>query len=214
MLIQHSHKKQAAAECVLVVDDDVVTCNYLSLLLQRWGYEVVAVHDLLSARKALSENVFCLTLIDLQYPDEDVSGFDLIDRVRAEQPDCAVMIITSDHTAETAVEAIRLRVDDYFLKPINIEDLLSAIQLHTSISGVSSEKEPVDSAAGTPNLTEREKSVLQMFHQGCSYKETAHVLGCSITTVQTHAKHIYRKMDVHSRAEAVHDALRLRLIKV
>jgi len=213
--MQHSNnQKQAGSECVLVVDDDVVTCNYLSLLLQRWGYEVVAVYDLPSARQALSENKFCLTLIDLQYPDEDVSGFDLIDRVRVEQPDCAVMIITSDHTAETAVEAIRLRVDDYFLKPINVEDLLSALQLHASIPHVSSQDVVNDSVAGTPNLTEREKSVLQMFHQGCSYKETAHLLGCSITTVQTHAKHIYRKMGVHSRAEAVHEALQLRLIKV
>jgi len=213
--MQHSHnQKQAGNGCVLVVDDDLVTCNYLSLLLQRWDYEVVAVYDLPSARKALSENIFCLTLIDLQYPDEDVSGFDLIDRVRAEQPGCAVMIITSDHTAETAVEAIRLRVDDYFLKPINIEDLLSALELHTNKSGGSSQEVPDDSAVGTPNLTEREKGVLQMFHQGCSYKETAHVLGCSITTVQTHAKHIYRKMGVHSRGEAVHEGLRLRLIKV
>lgn len=211
--MQHSHK-QAGVECVLVVDDDVVTCNYLSLLLQRWGYEVVAVYDLPSARKALSENIFCLALIDLQYPDEDASGFDLIDQVRAEQPGCGVMIITSDHTAETAVEAIRLRVDDYFLKPINTEDLLSAIELHMSISGGSSDEAPDESAAGPPNLTEREKSVLQMFHQGCSYKETGHVLGCSITTVQTHAKHIYRKMGVHSRAEAVHEGLRLHLIKI
>jgi len=212
--MQHSHaQRQAITACALVVDDDEVTCNYLSLLLQSWGYEVVAVHDLPSARKALSQNTFCLTLIDLQYPDEDVSGFDLIDRVRAEQPDCAVMIITSDHTAETAVEAIRLRVDDYFLKPINSEDLLSAIQLHTSASNLSGQEIPADSAPGAAKLTEREKSVLQMFHQGCSYKETAHVLGCSITTVQTHAKHIYRKMGVHSRAEAVHEALRLRLIR-
>ena len=213
--MQHSHnQKQAGNGCVLVVDDDLVTCNYLSLLLQRWGYEVVAVYDLPSARKALSENVFCLTLIDLQYPDEDVSGFDLIDRVRAEQPGCAVMIITSDHTAETAVEAIRLRVDDYFLKPINIEDLLSSLQLHASVPEAPSQEVFDDSAPGAPKLTEREKSVLQMFHQGCSYKETAHVLGCSITTVQTHAKHIYRKMGVHSRAEAVHEGLQLRLIKV
>ncbi len=212
--MRHSYnQKQADVECVLVVDDDMVTCNYLSLLLQRWGYEVVAVHDLPSARKALSENAFSLTLIDLVYPDENVSGFDLIDLIKAEQPGCAVMIITSDHAAETAVEAIRLRVDDYFLKPIKAKDLLSAVRQHTGVSSAANAEMYDDGTVGPPHLTHREKAVLQIFQQGCSYKETARILGCSIATVQTHAKHIYRKMDVHSRAEAAHEGLRLRLIK-
>ena len=215
MLMQraYSHgRKQADAARVLVVDDDVLTRNYLSLLLQRWGYGVVTACDLSSARKALGDAVFSLTLIDLMYPGDDVSGFDLVELIRAQQPACAVMIITSDHTAETAVEAIRLRVDDYFLKPIKSKELLSAIQQLKDVS-ISANSEISAAGVAFSGLTLREKAVLQMFQQGYSYKETARILHCSVATVQTHAKHIYRKMGVHSRAEAAHEGLRLRLIK-
>jgi len=198
-------------EHVLVVDDDAVTRNYLSLLLQKWGYTVELADSLPSARRALSETVFSLTLIDLKYPDEEATGYDLVDQIRLEQPDCAVMIITSDRSAETAVEAIRLHVDNYFLKPVKAEDLLSALRQHRKDGtvGHSGDILPVSITL----LTQREKAVLQMFHKGCTYKETARVLGCGVATVQTHAKNIYRKLGVHSRAEAAHEALRLGLIE-
>jgi len=205
-------RKSADAASILVVDDDILTRNYLSLLLKRWGYDSISVPDLPSARKALKESVFSLSLVDLTFPDDDTSGFDLVDLIRAQQPSCTVMIITSDHTAETAVEAIRLRVDDYFLKPIKSKELLSAIQHHMDVPEAANSERTV-SKSPLPALTHRETTVLQMFQQGYSYKETARILSCSVGTVQTHAKHLYRKMGVHSRAEAAHVGLRLRLIK-
>jgi DNA-binding NarL/FixJ family response regulator len=204
-----SDRRPADAASILVVDDDILTRNYLSMLLKRSGYDVVSVPDLPSARSVLKESVFSLSLVDLTFPDDDTSGFDLVDTIRAQQPSCAVMIITSDQTAETAVEAIRLRVDDYFLKPIKSKELLSAIQQYTDAADDDS---CPDDYVLHPPLTLREISVLQMFQQGYSYKKTANILGCSVGTVQTHAKHIYRKMGVHSRAEAAHEGLRLHLI--
>jgi len=198
-------------ELILVVDDDAVTRNYLTMLLHRWGFAVLAVADLPSARKALSETDFSMTLIDLVYPDDDVSGYDLVDLIRAEQPDCAVMIITSDRKAETAVEAIRLHVDDYFLKPVKAEDLLSAVRHHAGLHAAAHVNG--SGVVSFSALTRREKAVLHMFHKGYTYKETARVLGCGVATVQTHAKNIYRKLGVHSRAEAAHEAIRLHLIK-
>jgi len=200
----------ANGEHILVVDDDILTRNYLSLLLQRWGYQVVVASDLSSARKALHKSKFSLTLIDLMYPDDDASGYDLVDMVRVEHPECAVMIITSDHSAETAVEAIRLHVDDYFLKPVVAEELLRAVRRHI---GGCYNLEGKDGEIAIFNLTQRERAVLEMFHKGCTYKETARVLGCGLATVQTHAKNLYRKLGVHSRSEAAHEALRLHLIK-
>ncbi|PJC68196.1 MAG: hypothetical protein CO017_09965, partial [Zetaproteobacteria bacterium CG_4_8_14_3_um_filter_59_5] len=177
----------ANGEHILVVDDDILTRNYLSLLLQRWGYQVVVASDLSSARKALHKSKFSLTLIDLMYPDDDASGYDLVDMVRVEQPECAVMIITSDHSAETAVEAIRLHVDDYFLKPVVAEELLHAVRRHI---GGCYNLEGKDGEIAIFNLTQRERAVLEMFHKGCTYKETARVLGCGLATVQTHAKNL------------------------
>lgn len=61
-------------------------------------------------------------------------------------------------------------------------------------------------------LTPKERDVLNLFAKGLSYAESAKQLQCSLSTVQTHAKKIYRKLDVHSRSEAVHEAIQLHIV--
>jgi len=87
------------------------------------------------------------------------------------------------------------------------------VRYYTGESAATGLDVEIDAEDEPSALTRREYAVLQMFHKGCSYAETARVLGCGISTVQTHAKHIYRKMGVHSRSEAAHEALRLKLIQ-
>lgn len=60
----------------------------------------------------------------------------------------------------------------------------------------------------------RECDVLTLLAKGYSYSETATCLGCKLSTVQTHVKHLYAKLGVHSRAQAVHEALQMGLIKI
>jgi len=61
-------------------------------------------------------------------------------------------------------------------------------------------------------LTEREADVLRLLARGRSYAQAAIELGVSAHTVGTHVKHAYRKLDVHSAAAAVLQAVRLGLI--
>jgi len=60
-------------------------------------------------------------------------------------------------------------------------------------------------------LTEREVEVLDLLSRGMSYKEMAGILECKVSTIQTHIKRIYKKLGVHSRAEAVFEAMALRM---
>lgn len=60
----------------------------------------------------------------------------------------------------------------------------------------------------------RECQVLTLLAKGCAYSDVAAYLGCKISTIQTHVKNIYSKMGVHSRAEAVHEALKTGLIQI
>jgi DNA-binding CsgD family transcriptional regulator len=55
------------------------------------------------------------------------------------------------------------------------------------------------------HLTEKEIQLLRLFTKGVTYKEAAQILDCKISTIQTHTKHIYRKLGVHSRSEAVYE---------
>jgi len=76
----------------------------------------------------------------------------------------------------------------------------------------SSPSEPMNCQSQEDKLTKRELELLLYFAKGCSYSETAEILGCSISTIQTHVKHLYRKLNVNSKTEAVYEALQLELL--
>ncbi len=69
-------------------------------------------------------------------------------------------------------------------------------------------------ASGWTSLTRREAAILQLIARSSSYAKVASALGLSIGTVQTHIKHIYGKLSVHSRSEAVYEARRRGLLAV
>jgi DNA-binding CsgD family transcriptional regulator len=68
---------------------------------------------------------------------------------------------------------------------------------------VESFKQAGSARGETEVLSPREQSVLAALAKGCSYKETAELLGISYSTVHTHIEHIYEKLHVQSRAQAV-----------
>ena len=63
-------------------------------------------------------------------------------------------------------------------------------------------------------LSHREREVLLMFAKGCKCKEVAEILDCTIATIQTYAKRIYKKLRVHSRSEAIFEAAHLGIINL
>ena len=63
-------------------------------------------------------------------------------------------------------------------------------------------------------LTPRENTILEFIARGDSYVKVAKELGVSVGTVQTHVKHIYGKLSVHSRGEAVYEAQRRGLLQI
>ncbi len=72
---------------------------------------------------------------------------------------------------------------------------------------------PAEEAA-RPRLTEREREVLRLIVKGFSYAEAARLTGVAKSTVTSHIRNIYRKLEVRSRGEAVYEALQLGLVKL
>jgi len=66
--------------------------------------------------------------------------------------------------------------------------------------------------AASHMLSCKENEVLNMFAMGYSYNEVAAILGCKLTTIQTHTKRIYKKLHVHSRSEAIYEARQLDIL--
>jgi len=201
---------------ILVIDDDPVIREILKDVLTAQGHVVTLAADLDAARDAVFHHGFDLIFLDIVFPDQQYSGFDILKCIRKHLL-CPVVLITSHPSTDSAITALRDNVFDYLKKPLKISDLEAvtqrALQCQVSMDETRSMKAQLDKNLGAMHLTDREKDILGLFARGFSYAEAAQLLGCKVSNIQMYAKRIYKKLGVHSRAEAVHEALCLQLIE-
>jgi len=111
---------------ILVVEDEKTALHSLSSLLADEGYTVLqAERGEQGLRLAMREGPD-LILLDIRLPDLD--GLRLLERLRADQSDAAVIIMTADTTSSNAIRATQLGAFDYVSKPINDDHLLVQIR--------------------------------------------------------------------------------------
>ncbi len=111
---------------VVVVDPDPASSRYVSHVLRRMGgHRVTAFEDPGTALRYLDVSGTDLLLTDLDLPG--MSGLELIRRARMRMPSLPVMIMASSPSVESAVEAVRARVDDFLVKPVAPTELLDKI---------------------------------------------------------------------------------------
>ncbi len=111
---------------VLVVDAEPGVRQLLGTLLGEEGYVCASAADAEQARGLLQASEFQLVLCDLKLPGHD--GLWLLDRLRAEQPATAVIMLTAHGDTEAAVECLRRGASDYLLKPPNAVDLVRSVE--------------------------------------------------------------------------------------
>lgn len=111
---------------LLVVDDDAAVLRSLEAVLVRSGLEVSAAESVPEALKLISKKKFDVLLADMNI-GEPGDGFTLVSAMRRVQPKASTFILTGYPDIESAITAIRNQVDDYFVKPLRVEELLSAI---------------------------------------------------------------------------------------
>ncbi len=127
-----SREALAAAEApsaptrVLVVDAESNVRELLGTLLGEEGYVCAGAATAEQARELLQASEFHLVLCDLKLSDHD--GLWLLDRLRAEQPATAVIMLTSQGDTAAAVECLRRGASDYLLKPPHAVDLVRSIE--------------------------------------------------------------------------------------
>lgn len=188
-------------------------------------------HTALDMMRWLPHNPVDVLLVDLGLPDRP--GTDVIALCRSLQPACEIMVLSIFGDATHMVQAFEAGARGYLLKDGSQEELAShVLSLHAGGSpmsptiasqlltrwqqstrnGAASAASPVATPradATTVALSVRESEVLQLVARGCIYQETAVHLGISVTTVQTHVRNIYAKLDVHNKAEALFEARQL-----
>jgi DNA-binding NtrC family response regulator len=106
---------------VLVVDDEKTVCNSCRKILTQEGYNVEVASSGEEALNKVKANGFDVVITDWKMPEID--GLELARRIKSENPNIAVILITGYPSIETSIEAIRSGVSDYVPKPFTPEEL-------------------------------------------------------------------------------------------
>jgi putative nucleotidyltransferase with HDIG domain len=112
---------------ILVVDDEPAVREYIcDCLTLRSSYRCTGVGDARAALAVARETSIDVALLDLTMPDDD--GVTLARRLRDEVRDLAVVLITGTQSFDVAVEAMRIGVLDYLLKPFAMPELIDSVE--------------------------------------------------------------------------------------
>ncbi len=214
------------ALAVAVVEDDSRYRRSLETLIRHTpGFQLAGSYG--SADEALEifaaeRPAWTLVLMDVALPGS--SGIEATRRLKLLSPATLVVILTVFEEPATILEAICAGADGYLLKEASPEELLQQIRL-VSEGGASltagiartvldllREKSGASKPIADVGLSPREREVLDGLTRGLAYKQIAGELDVSIDTVRTHIRGVYRKLQVHSVAEAVGRAIRERLV--
>lgn len=195
---------------VLVVEDhNVVRQGLVALLKVVEGLEVVGeAADGVEALAQFRKHRPAVTLIDLRLPR--LSGVDVIQRVRADDPHARFIVLTTYDGDEDIYRALKAGAKAYLLKGMTSDELVGAIRtVHAGHSHI-----PPAIAArlaervGAEELTQRELDVLEQIVEGKSNKEIGTVLDISEATVKTHINSLLSKLGVTDRTQAATAAIR------
>jgi len=155
------HKKIS----ILVVDDELSIREAFYDWLKQDGYEVETAADGLEALAKVKERHYDIMLIDVKMPNMD--GITLLKRLKEEDPDTAVVMMTAYGAIQDAVEAMKLGANDYLLKPFELDELSLTIEKLVQIQTLAMEnlilKDQVASFSRFDNLIGQSAPMLKLF---------------------------------------------------
>jgi DNA-binding NarL/FixJ family response regulator len=203
---------------VVVDDHPVVRHGLVSMLGYEKDLQVVGeAANGQDAVKVILEQKPDVTLLDLRLPD--FSGIEVMKQVRAQWSPTRFLVLTTYDTDEYIIPALSNGAQGYLLKDTSPDELVRAIHSIAQggaalQSGVAARfLENVSAQKSGEELSERELEVLRLLVSGASNKSIAAQLDLSENTIKTHLSHIFDKLNVQNRAEAVAVALQRGLVQ-
>ena len=155
-----------------------------------------------------------VTLMDLQMPILD--GAAAIGRIREKDSDACIIVLTTFDTDEDVERALRAGARGYILKDASAEELVGTIrEVHAGRRRVApTVVERLTERGMRVPLTFRELTVLRLLSNGKTNKEIAAILSIAEATVKVHLSHLFHKLGVSSRTEALAEATRRGLVRI
>jgi FixJ family two-component response regulator len=189
---------------VHVVDDDESFLRAMKRRLSLAGYEVSTYcsAQLLLDHVANEDRPSCI-LLDVRMPD--LQGPEVQARLNEIGSTVPIIFLTGYADVPTSVKAIKAGAQDFLVKPVSAENLLSVIEQALSHHAVAREQHRRDDAfrKRMARLTPREREVFERVVKGMINKQIAYELGTTERTIKAHRHNVMEKMAVQSLAELV-----------
>lgn len=201
---------------VVLVDDQDLVRQGLRLILELAGIDVVAeARDGAEGVSVVAEHRPDVVLMDLRMPVLD--GIEATRRITATLPGVRVLALTTFDVDEHVVDAVRAGAVGFLLKDVTSDALVEAVRRAAADEPVvaptvlarmmdhfaARPPMPPPLPPGFDELSEREREVLGLIGAGRSNGEIAAELVISMATVKTHVRHVFAKLGLRDRAQAV-----------
>jgi DNA-binding NarL/FixJ family response regulator len=203
---------------VLIVDDHALHRDGTRRILEQYSdIEVIGEAESGELALALINQLHpSIVLMDIGLPG--INGIETTRRIRERHPDVRVLVITAYEEDEYVRGALEAGAAGYLSKTAPGRELVEAVRAVAAGATVLQSgllaSILVGRASSVEGLTERELTILQLLATGSLNKQIASQLGISTRTVERHCDHIYAKLGVKSRTEAVVHGIGAKFIRV
>jgi len=185
---------------ILVAEDEDILRRNLTFILNSSGYSALSARTTIEGIELLKKRDFDVVITDLVMPVK--GGGELIKYIFDNCPDVSVIIITAYPSADSAINAVKKGVFDYFTKPFKTEDILNSVK-----RAVEQKKEVpfIWEKLSPMGITRREENLLHLIiEEGITEnKEIAERLSIKTTTVKQHLTNLFGKFGTKNRTSLI-----------
>lgn len=196
----------------IVEDNTAVLSSLKQVLVESGEFDCVCTcPNAEAAMRFIPKHKPEVVIMDIELPD--ISGIECTARLKRLLPETQILILTVYKNSESIFKALEAGASGYLLKRSSPDDIIRALREvkegGAPMSGEIAQKvvqyfrKPVAPNPEIKSLTRREEEILSLLAQGYSSKEIADKISITYDTVCSHIRHIYDKLHVRSRTQAV-----------
>jgi DNA-binding NarL/FixJ family response regulator len=197
---------------VAIIEDDAGTRQQLCRIINdAEGFELSGVYSNEEALDRISKKPPRVALMD--FGSETKEGITRLRRIRQSVPEVQILIFTREDKVQTIFSALKAGACGYILKHTPTEQLLGSLRDVSSGGAAMSSfiarklveylQDGLPSGPELSSLSQRQNEIMDLASRGYHNKEIAQQLGISTETVRVHLRHIYERLEVNSRSQAV-----------
>lgn len=200
----------------LIIDDHAVVRMGIKKLLEArpdtTAYEAASQSEAMAQIALLSPH---LIIVDLNLPDGN--GLDIVSWARGISANLAIVVLTFNESDEFVLAAMKAGASGFVHKSAPLTDLLAAVEHALAAPHSFAAKDIVKALQRSQlkfGLSQRELTIVSLLPMDAPLSELAHMLFISESTLKTHLTHIYRKLQVKNRLQAINVARKAGLLEV